>query len=328
MALTYVGNSDLQTVTLDSGYTSGSGSMSLTAGHGARLPSAGNFWLRTTTGTYRAFKVTARSTDTLTVTSAQDGTSDGNLDAGQELAWVLTASALDELRIAMCGSMTVSAFDTATTTGTVQGGLSRVHLSDGLYDCVWNGSAWEYYFGGIRCYRPVNGDFSDLNSPSTVSTATGAITLIAAASGSINIRGRVKSFPGATFRIRAMFLLDTDSASSASGGLCLYDGTKVNTLAITHAGLAASGKYNSVTTWSGADYSVVSRRLQSSNVICMEIEYDSTNRMLRVGTNPYHIQTILTVTKTDFLTADRVGFFANSENSDPVVLTLLSWQEL
>lgn len=96
-SLKYIGNVERMTVTLASDYTSGSGSMDLTTGHGARLPATGDYWIVTTSGTYRAFKVTARSTDTLTVVAGQDGTSDDNLSAGQELEWNITASAFAQV---------------------------------------------------------------------------------------------------------------------------------------------------------------------------------------------------------------------------------------
>ena len=100
-SLKYSANSSLQTVTLGSAYTSGGGSMTLTSGHGARLPSSGDFWLAydNGSGTVRLFKVTARSTDTLTVTAdATEGNGDGNISSGETLRWALTAAALDQLK--------------------------------------------------------------------------------------------------------------------------------------------------------------------------------------------------------------------------------------
>jgi hypothetical protein len=105
-SLKYSANSSLQTVTLGSAYTSGSGSMTLTTGHGARLPSSGDFWLAydNGAGVVRLFKVTARSTDTLTVTAdATEGSGDGNISSGETLRWALTAAALDQLRTDICG---------------------------------------------------------------------------------------------------------------------------------------------------------------------------------------------------------------------------------
>lgn len=101
-SLKYGKTASLQTVTLGSSYTSGSGTMSLTSGHGARLPSAGDFWLTYDdgAGTVRIFKVTARSTDTLTVTAeSSEGSGDGNISSGATLRWSLTCGALDQLKL-------------------------------------------------------------------------------------------------------------------------------------------------------------------------------------------------------------------------------------
>lgn len=100
-SLQYTKSSTIQTVTLGAGYTSGSGSMTLTAGNGAYLPSSGDFWLsyNNGSGTIRIFKVTARSTDTLTVTAVTgEGAGDGNISSGETLRWALSVDALDQLK--------------------------------------------------------------------------------------------------------------------------------------------------------------------------------------------------------------------------------------
>lgn len=123
-SLKYSANSSLQTVTLGSAYTSGSGSMSLTTGHGARLPSSGDFWLAydNGAGTVRLFKVTARSTDTLTVTAdATEGSGDGNISSGETLRWALTAAALDQLKadIVASGAMVLLQTQTASSSASL-----------------------------------------------------------------------------------------------------------------------------------------------------------------------------------------------------------------
>ena len=120
--LKFTGNLTRMTVTLASAYTAGSGTMTLTSGHGARLPTTGDFWLVPTSGTYQSIKVTARSTDTLTVVGSQDGTTDASLSTGAELEWNLTASALTQLQYdiqrtsPLVAPPVASAF-TATNTG-------------------------------------------------------------------------------------------------------------------------------------------------------------------------------------------------------------------
>ena len=96
----YADDSNLGAVTLGSGYTAASGTMSLTAGHGARLPSSGDFWLGYDTGSgNRIFKVTARSTDTLTVVvDASEGLGDGNISSGETLRPVVTNDTITQLK--------------------------------------------------------------------------------------------------------------------------------------------------------------------------------------------------------------------------------------
>lgn len=105
----YEKTATLGTVELDTGYTAASGTMVLVAGQGARLPSAGDFWLAWSTdytdpfATIHLFKVTARSTDTLTVTAeTTEGGGDTNINAGQKLKAVMSISALDQLRQDIC----------------------------------------------------------------------------------------------------------------------------------------------------------------------------------------------------------------------------------
>lgn len=97
--LKYIGaDANLQLVSLASQYTAGDGHMHLTTGHGARLPAAGDFWIRTNNATLKVFKVTARTDDEITVSCVTGYGVDANLDAGTELVWVLTAEALDQLK--------------------------------------------------------------------------------------------------------------------------------------------------------------------------------------------------------------------------------------
>lgn len=135
-SLKYVGNSSLQVVALGADYTAGDGVMTLASGHGARLPTAGDFWLVPLSGTRTVLKCTARSTDTLTVTPAQDGTSDANIANGVYLAWVLGQSALDQLRADLASVNTYANRPTATS------GKSGLFLaSDGPLILVDSGAA-------------------------------------------------------------------------------------------------------------------------------------------------------------------------------------------
>jgi hypothetical protein len=252
MALTYVGNSDLQTVTLGSEYTSGSGSMSLTAGHGARLPSSGDFWIRTKTGTYRSFKVTARSTDTLTVTAAQDGTSDGTVAAGTELAWVLGASALDQLKsdsTGVRGSLTVAQLDALT--GSDRYGIVRP--TDGNYEHIWNGSSWDTYYIGVKCTRHVVSDFTLGNQGSAVVEDYGDIVRVRdfATGASDSNRCLMVTAPSMPFTFRVRWQYGNRDASAAHCGILLRNSSDGKLVIarhhITGNGTIFLSNYNSFT---------------------------------------------------------------------------------
>lgn len=136
-SLKYIADSSLQTVTLGASYTAGSGSMTLTAGHGARLPSSGDFWMvyNDGAGTIRIFKVTARSTDTLTVTAdATEGSGDGNISSGETLRWGLTVAALTQLRSDIVSQVASGMTLLETQTASASAALTFTSTISSTYD--------------------------------------------------------------------------------------------------------------------------------------------------------------------------------------------------
>ena len=136
-SLKYNANSSLQTVTLGSAYTAGSGSMSLTAGHGARLPASGDFWLAYNdgAGTVRIFKVTSRFLDSISVTpDATEGSGDGNISSGATLRWSLTVSALTQLRADIVAQVASGSTLLSTQTASSSAALTFNSLISSTYD--------------------------------------------------------------------------------------------------------------------------------------------------------------------------------------------------
>lgn len=139
--------------TLASGISAGATSISLAAGTGALFPSlgAGEYFyavmLDAATGTTKeVVKVTARSTDTLTVTRAQDNTSASAFIAGDKFELrlvaatmqnfaVLETSAVQALNAQMVGGLTTSQLALLTTSPvqalnvTLHGGLTTSQIA-------------------------------------------------------------------------------------------------------------------------------------------------------------------------------------------------------
>jgi len=93
-SLKYQADANFQTGTLANAYTAGDTSLVLTAGHGARFPASGNYWVRVDN---EILLVTSRTTDTLTVQGAQASTAAANHAANATVSWVLAAPSLDQL---------------------------------------------------------------------------------------------------------------------------------------------------------------------------------------------------------------------------------------
>jgi hypothetical protein len=90
------------TTTLASGILSGATSLTVASGTGSKFPtlSAGDYFyctLANTSGTVEIVKVTARSTDTFTVTRAQDGTTAVAWNSGDKVELRLVAASLNDI---------------------------------------------------------------------------------------------------------------------------------------------------------------------------------------------------------------------------------------
>lgn len=195
-SLKYIQSSTLQSVTLGAGYTAASGTMTLTGGEGALLPSSGDFWLayNNGAGTVRLFKVTARSTDTLTVVAVSgEGSGDGNISSGETLKWALTYDALDQFRQDICQTGTL-----ASATAAKAGSLYLPN--NGISILRDTGAAFAEWGPAFPLTKPVDGDFAWINQGgATVSTTTGGILLQGAADAGTQLRIRKKAKPATPY---------------------------------------------------------------------------------------------------------------------------------
>lgn len=101
MSVLYTNNAS---TTLATGITSSSTSISVSSGKGSLFPaiSGSDFFyvtLTNTAGTVEIVKVTARSTDTLTVVRGQDGTTAAAWNAGDKVELRITKGLLDQLKL-------------------------------------------------------------------------------------------------------------------------------------------------------------------------------------------------------------------------------------
>lgn len=248
---------------------------------------------------------TINGSDTITSSRAVINTNLSNLNAG------------------LPTSMTVAAFDTETTIGTLNpNGRTTVILSDGIYVCQWNGSAWEYYFRGQRAYRPVASQFSTLINGATLSSYGGALRLDVAPVE--QLRAAVMAVPATPYTARLTYipLMEGNLDVLILGGAWSTSAAVVSAGVIGRTASSASrqlsiSKWNRPTTFS-ADYylSISDTWLPSGDVVYQEMSDNGTNRITRFGVGPGLMQRPKhTVSRTDFMTPTHIGVVAHSQTA-------------
>ena len=200
-SLKYVDNASFQTVTLGSNYIAAGTSLVLVSGHGARLPSSGDFWLISLTTPANVFKVSANAADTLTVIGGQCGRADINVGSGVELAWDLTGAALDQLRADITADLSLTGAYAALPAAGSPGRLYRA--TDSPYSFRDDGSAWAAYWMGrpVKSLPAALGLTLNNGSLATADQSSGAYSLAKPATSSYDATSATAPLIGQPYTI-------------------------------------------------------------------------------------------------------------------------------
>lgn len=327
---------DRYSSTLSGAYTSGGTSLSVTsAGSGdSTLPTGGDYFVKVLAegaNTEEVFKVTSRSGTTLTVVGAQAGTTASDHASGATIKGViLTGSSMRQARTDSVRSMTVSAFDALS--GDEQFGA--VHLSDGLYTAVWNGSGWDYYYGVHKCTPVVNGDYAWVNqSTSSVSDATKGLYLVGPSGGnafSLRIRKKALASLPVTYVMGFMPLMPTGNGASTTAGMVLRESgtSKVATFFYNSTGGVGGNNATNETTGNTGLWNYSGAGPLGGAVAWLKWTIDSSNRTSYVSKDGFNWLQLDQRSRTaNFTTApDEIGFFVNPQNGAyECGITVISW---
>ena len=143
---------------LAAGINSSATTILLEAGHGARFPnpSGGDFFyvtLENASLVREIVKVTARSTDTLTIVRGQDNTTAASWSAGDTVALRLNAAAIEYMinevvrRTGATGSAIVPTGDESERDGSPSAGYFRFNTDVSKFE-GYNGTSWGSVGGG------------------------------------------------------------------------------------------------------------------------------------------------------------------------------------
>lgn len=184
---------------------------------------------------------------------------------------------------------------------------------------------------------PVDGDYAWINQgDASVDTTYGGISLVAPGNASINGRVRKKSKTGSytiTLAFQSCLLFSPQRAGfcwrQSSDGKLIYFCIEINNGAGNGPYRLAVHKFTSATVFSATYTTTDGGPTISTCPTFLQVQDNGTNRICRVSSDGQTWTQVHTVGRTDFLTADEVGFFVDpaATTESALSLTLLHWLE-
>jgi hypothetical protein len=319
--LHYTGGVNRMTVTLDSAYTVSDTVMTLSAGHGARLGTLtpGNvFYIKPTEEeiadgeTYQVWKVTSVIDDTLTVSAAQDGTTDTPVAAGTELESNLGPAAFDQHIADQVQTGADASFITRK-----EGFLYLP--SDGVYIRRDSGSAGVPWGPAFPMIEPVDGDWSWVNQGTATSNTTGGgIFMRGAAAAGIDWKLKVKSVT-APYVAVFCYLPTAVAANNHNFGVGWRQSSDGKLIMAPHSFVSAWLQrvlnYSSPTVYAGTTYFTAPPPQGLWSRSFVKLEDNNTNRIVSISADGQEWIQIFSHGRTTYLTPDQVCWGISVENA-------------
>ena len=212
---------------LTAGYTSGSGSITVTTTAG-NFPAAAPFRVG-------IFDTAGALVVLLKVTAITDGThfavtaegTDASASSGATVRHLLTAGGMDGIRADLTQFGTFSSLP--NTTGQKQG--NRYIVTDGPYEYYYTGSVWQARLASIGDVTPPApaSNWTGVNTGSnwTATDVGGSININIARNASLNWRAIRKTQPSTPYTVTMHARWTAPQENSSTFGLYFYDGTKL-----------------------------------------------------------------------------------------------------
>lgn len=202
--------------------------------------------------------------------------------------------------------------------------------SDGVSLYRYSGAAWVPW-GEINALAGV------ANAPTTwvnqgtasVDSTYGGVYLTApATAGNYNFRMQVKAAPATPYTITALIKPSIESVNFNGAGLVWRqssDGKLVNAGFIWSSAMNFYiAKWSDPNTWAGNYIYPTSYHMGWPWI---RLTDNGTNRIISVSIDGRHWHQLHSVGRTDYLTANQVGFYVMTQSTYPVGALLLSWEE-
>lgn len=205
-------------------------------------------------------------------------------------------------------------------------------LTDSFYTALrYNGSSWDHFIHGKKVTIPPS--FSWINQGSaTVSTTNGGEHVYAPASATENLRIRKRQAPSTPYVITAAIIPTLVGADYAWSGILFRESSTGKIvylgLGFSSSGLLTVAKLNSPTSWNSAYILTRSDVIVGGQGLWLRVSDNGTNRLCSYSSDGINFLQLHSVGRTDFITADEIGWFVDSLNASYDARgTLVHWVE-
>lgn len=294
--------------------------------NGAVFPSSGEF--RILIGA-ELMKVTARSTNTLTVERGSEGTTAISHVAGDKVSAVLTKEALEEYVDQNSGGGGGAVISTWATRPAPGAAGMVWYQSDGPYMAIDDGVNWNFRAWGLPVTPPDFTGFAWTNQlSSTLDTSKGAGFFSYPSVADPNAIFYGKSTPATPFTFTVMYkgMLNIDNffysgigvRNSSSGALAVFgQGPNMQSWGIRQYNSPTSvfGNFNFGTNFNSVDRNAF---------IWLRYEDDGTNRKIHVSLDGFNFVQLHSELRTNFVTADQIGILLDGPAFHVEYITLYS----
>lgn len=195
------------------------------------------------------------------------------------------------------------------------------------HKAIHDGTDWVPYYLNYACEPITLGDFSWINQgTATATTSGGAILTTVTNDGQIH--ALVKSAPATPYTIEGLMYTQYPGGDSgemgliwrqSSDGKLIYEVTRPNNDAL----IKRDSPSASLSTY------VARSHIYQYNARWIRLTDNGTNRIVQYSFDGWYWETFHTVSRTDYMTADQVGFFVvNNGGASPVSPSIfLSWKQ-
>ncbi len=194
---------------------------------------------------------------------------------------------------------------------------------------IHNGSDWVPWFQNYPCEPFVPGDYTWVNQDTALATVTGGATVWSVTTPGDGVHALVKTAPATPYTVEALFYSLYNGSDVAEMGPLWRQSSDGKLILFAGRPTASSGpKWTNPTTYAGSSYWSQNNSLRQVQFQWVRMTDNGTNRITEYSYDGFYWYTVHTVGRTDFLTADQVGFqvYNSGGGSPDMYMVLLSYK--